>query len=343
MPPRIIIVDDEPAFAEIGELILSRAGYEVIRFDGPTQALKQLSEIKPDIILSDVEMPDMDGFEFLRTVRKDARFKGLPFILLSARRTYPPDRVKGLELGSDDYIAKPFSGDELIARVKAVLRRMGRDTAPEPEAATGLPRKDDALSAYLKQEGLGEPSMAPDAPPDPLPIFGEARRRLREGRPVAAILGDLSFFRGFNECCGFERGDAALSFTLQCLEAARKHVGGAGDVVSHLYADEFLVLTEPSRALALTQTALATFAGGVLGLYTPEEQARGFVERKNRQGRTVAYPFLSLTLAVASNQHRGITHAGQLIHIGRELLAYAKTLGGTRYVEDRRRDPPPGA
>lgn len=349
MPLRIAIVDDETSFAEIAHLILSRAGYEVLTFERASEVVDHLSDLGLNLILSDVEMPEMDGFEFLHAVRRHKKTKDLPFILMSARKTYPPDRVKGLDLGSDDYITKPFSSDELVSRVKAVLRRAGHDAPMALGVSTEAVAAEEAPAPATQPSAPPPPHHSPaDAPHaaavlDPLPIFGDLRRRLGEGRPVAAILADLSYFRGYNECYGFDNGDNVLRFMRQCLDAANHLVCGGKAAVSHLYADEFLALTEPERALPFAHAALAEFVKGVPGFYADQDRGRGFIEGKTRQGRTLAFPFLNMILAVASNQRRRITHPGQFIHILRELLGYAKTLGGSRYVEDRRRDPAPKA
>src|SRR5687767_3541111 len=110
MAYRIMIVDDEEAFVGIGEELLTRAGFEVVTYLSARSALQALPEVLPDMILSDVEMPLMDGFDFLRAVRADVAFANTPFSLMTAKRTFPPDRAMGLNLGSDDYINKPFSG-----------------------------------------------------------------------------------------------------------------------------------------------------------------------------------------------------------------------------------------
>src|SRR5262249_9689923 len=128
--------------------------------------------------------------------------------------------------------------------------------------------------------------------------------------------------------------------TRQCLDAADRRVGGRG-TVSHLYADEFLILTAPDQAVPFAQAALDEFGRGIAAFYTEAERHRGFIEGKTRLGRAVAYPFLNLVLAAASNRRRRIDHPGRFIQICRELSDYAKTLGGSRWVEDRRRDPPP--
>jgi CheY-like chemotaxis protein len=347
MSHRIIIVDDESSFAEIGEIILTRAGYDVRKYEHAGDALQELSSFRPDLILSDVEMPGMDGFEFLREIRSRPEGKDTPFILMSARRTYPPDRIKGLELGTDDYITKPFSGDELVLRVKAVLRRAGRAETPPPAGVETTP----ALDTYLQQQGIAPAQTAP-APPvspaspagnpaldlEPLPVLTELRRRLAAGEPTAVLLADVSFFRGYNECYGYDRGDQVLAFVAQCLRNANHAASNGADPASRLYADEFLLVSTPERAPQVALAALQEFTRGILSFFSQEDLHRGFIEGKNRRGLTVAYPFLNLTIGVASNSLRKLTHPGQFIQVGRELLAYAKTLGGSRFVVDRRKD-----
>ncbi len=369
MALRVMIVDDEEAFVDIGEQLLSRAGFAVTCFFSAQTALKALPDVLPDLILSDVEMPLMDGFEFLKAVRADPVFKKTAFALMTARRTFPPDRVKGLDLGSDDYISKPFSGAELVARVKAILRRSGKKVEEEPEGLdvpppSALPEKEPVAETSVKTEAPAEPppppkpqepevppppppqeqkQAAPVGAPEPPPVFAEIRKRLEAGAPVAVILANLSFFRGYNDCLGFQKGDEVLRFTLDCLQAANRDVSGGKDTVVHLYADEFLMLSEPARAVPVVQAVLHAFTRNILMFYGEEDLARGFIEGKNRQRRSVAHPFVNLVMAVVTNANRRITHPGHFIHIGREILAYAKTLGGSRYVQDRRKDPAPGS
>jgi CheY-like chemotaxis protein len=335
----ILIVDDEEAFAEIGQLILERAGFEVVRAVSAVEAMPLLENAAPDLILSDVEMPQMDGFEFLRTLRRMPRFERLPFILMSARRTYPTDRVAGLNLGSDDYVSKPFSGEELVSRVKAVLRRAGRLSGPElPDgvAASAVPR-----SVAAAAPAAGSPPAAPQPLSllaDTSPVLLELKRRLAARVPLAALYANLSFFRGYNERYGYEKGDELLRYTLLVLEGANHSVSDGKDMTAHLGGDDFLVLTDPSRAGLLSQSAVHDFAQGVTGFFAPEDLERGFIEGRTRQGRAVAYPFVNLVIGVVSNQHRTLSHVGQCAQIGRELIRYAKALGGSRFIVDRRRD-----
>lgn len=122
MATRILVVDDEPRFVRLVEANLVTEGYEVLQANNGQEALDITAKEKPDMILLDVMMPDLDGFEVCERIRE---FSNLPIIMLTAKGE-EEHRVRGLNLGADDYIVKPFSADELLARVRAVLRRAQR-------------------------------------------------------------------------------------------------------------------------------------------------------------------------------------------------------------------------
>jgi two-component system KDP operon response regulator KdpE len=117
---RILVVDDEPRIVKFLKLKLEASGYEVLTADNGADALKQVYNQEPDLLVLDLVMPGMDGFETLKQVRAGS---SIPVIILSAREA-SNDKVKGLEMGADDYLAKPFSPDELLARIEAVRRRL---------------------------------------------------------------------------------------------------------------------------------------------------------------------------------------------------------------------------
>jgi two-component system phosphate regulon response regulator PhoB/two-component system alkaline phosphatase synthesis response regulator PhoP len=131
MKSLIAIVDDEPDIVDLVSINLQRAGFEIKGFGDALAFLKFLERRLPDLVILDVMLPDMDGFEVCRHMKGDARTAPIPIIMLTAKGD-ETDRVVGLELGADDYITKPFSVRELTARVKAVLRR-GLEKGPAAE------------------------------------------------------------------------------------------------------------------------------------------------------------------------------------------------------------------
>jgi two-component system phosphate regulon response regulator PhoB len=125
--PAILVVDDDPAIRDMIRLALTRGGYEVLEAGNALDARQIISTRIPDLILLDWMMPGQTGFAFASALQKDPRYRQIPVIMLTAR-DQEEDKVAALETGADDYVAKPFSVSELLARIKAVLRRTGRDT-----------------------------------------------------------------------------------------------------------------------------------------------------------------------------------------------------------------------
>ncbi len=118
----IAVVDDEPDIVELISLALEKAGFETVGFHDSASLLKFLEKRAPDLILLDLMLPDADGLDVCRFIKTKEEWSSIPIIMVTAK-TEETDRVLGLELGADDYVTKPFSARELVARVKAVLRR----------------------------------------------------------------------------------------------------------------------------------------------------------------------------------------------------------------------------
>ena len=117
--PLVLVADDEPRITKLVAMTLGDEGFRVVTANGGEEALRKAEEVRPDIVLLDIVMPDLDGIEVMRQLRE---WRPVPVILLTAKGS-TADKAKGLDLGADDYIAKPFHPDELAARVRAVLRR----------------------------------------------------------------------------------------------------------------------------------------------------------------------------------------------------------------------------
>jgi two-component system catabolic regulation response regulator CreB len=148
MKPRILLVEDEPGIADTLRYALSTEGFEPHWFATGEQALAEAVRLAPDLVLLDIGLPDINGLEVFKRLReRDAQ---VPVIFLTARSD-EIDRVVGLELGADDYVAKPFSPRELVARVRTILRRAQRPAAPVP--AAGGPFMVDAERHQIRFYG----------------------------------------------------------------------------------------------------------------------------------------------------------------------------------------------
>ena len=147
---RILIVEDEEAIVEIVSQALRRLGFETASAGDGDEALEKISLLRPDLVILDLMLPRMDGWEVCRRLRADRATKAMPIIMLTARRD-EGDVVQGLEVGADDYMKKPFSLSELAARVKALLRRTGdQDGSPRILENGGLRIEIDGEAVLLR-------------------------------------------------------------------------------------------------------------------------------------------------------------------------------------------------
>lgn len=136
MTQRILVVDDDRQIVRLVGSYLEQAGFQVLTaYDGET-ALREARSSHPDLIVLDLMLPDRDGWEVTRSIRADASIEGTPIIMLTAR-VDDTDKIVGLEVGADDYITKPFNPREVVARVRAVLRRSADSPVREPTLRTG--------------------------------------------------------------------------------------------------------------------------------------------------------------------------------------------------------------
>ena len=124
----IYVVEDDKNIREIEKIALQNSGHTVEEFECAKDFFEELKSRKPDLLLLDIMLPDADGLEMVQTIREDAAASRLPIIMVTAKTT-EIDKVKGLDMGADDYLTKPFGVMELISRVKALLRRTGKEAA----------------------------------------------------------------------------------------------------------------------------------------------------------------------------------------------------------------------
>ena len=160
MPKKILIVEDEANIRELLRLYLEREGYTVLEAENGVEGIKKWKSDKPDMLLLDVMMPVIDGWEVCREIRAES---DVPIIMLTAKGE-TADRVSGLEMGADDYIVKPLEMPEVIARVRAVFRRIAPDDAPEKLSFDNLVIDKQAYDLVIKGKRV-------DAPPKEIELL----------------------------------------------------------------------------------------------------------------------------------------------------------------------------
>ena len=304
----ILVVDDDPFIARLLEIELRAAGYEVrVAHDGG-EALDLAHEHCPELVLADVMMPNMDGFELTRRLRMDSRTASLSVIMLTARGL-SADKLEGFSVGADDYIVKPFDTPELLARIRGVLRRAREMRAQSP--LTGLPGN--------------------------VRIADEIEQRVQSGARFAVLYADLDHFKAYNDHYGFMRGDQVIQFTARLLQDVSIETAGPGTFVGHVGGDDFVVVCDENQAENVAERVIERFDGQVRDLYDEEDRQRGFVEVANRRGEVQQFPVVTVSIGVASTERRSYAHYAEAVAVATEMKAFTKKAReGSSWAVDRR-------
>jgi PleD family two-component response regulator len=307
---KILVVDDDVNQVNLVGLILAKAGYEIIKTSSGQGAIDILKSgaPPPDLVLSDVDMPGIDGLQLTAMMNMDIVLRSVPVILVSGRRISPDDQVSGLSFGCDDYILKPFQAKQLVAHVEAVLRR--REIGLDANPLTRLPGN----SSILRQ----------------------LDRRVVAQVPFAALYADLNNFKGYNDRYGFLKGDDVIRYTAQVLLKANQKVSDGRDFVGHVGGDDFVLVSTPERMAALSEEIIRDFDDGVRNFYDLGDLSRGYIETKDRQENPVKMPIMGIAIAVVTNQKRKISQVGEVSQIAAEIKHFVKTKVTSAYLVDRR-------
>ncbi|MGZ4119083.1 MAG: response regulator [Actinomycetota bacterium] len=303
MPELILVADDDPDILRFVELNLRLEGYEVVTVADGQEALAVAHDRVPSLVILDVMMPKLDGYEVCQRMRNDGRTSGVCIIMLTAK-SMSADKVLGLTAGADDYISKPFDPMELVARVKTTLRRTREMRAVSP--LTGLPGN--------------------------VQIEGEMQRRVSAGDEFAVLWLDLDNFKAFNDRYGFIRGDDAINY----LATVLREVTSDEQFIGHIGGDDFVVLSSAEDAESLSQAIVSRFDKNVKDLYDPDDAARGTVIVTDRLGREIEYPLISVSIGAATNEHHPVQDYRELVEIATEMKSFSKKRPGSVYAIDRR-------
>lgn len=308
--PRLIIAEDEPHLREILRFQLESAGFDVRDSCDGQEALELALSDPPDLILLDVMMPRMDGYETCRRLRESFLTRHVPIIMLTAKTT-ATDKVTGLEGGANDYVTKPWEREELVVRVRNALEWSRQQRSASP--LTGLPGN--------------------------LSINEELKRRLNSGAPFAFLQIDIDFFKAFNDRYGYSRGDRAIKEVAQILVDVAREYDEPNTFVGHIGGDDFVVITGTGAAESIGRAVLERFRDMVPTLYDREDALAGGVEVLNRQHMVERFPLMSLTIALVRTDRVNVEHLAQLTDIAQELKAHGKGVPGSVLVGERRGQP----
>ncbi|MCX5702205.1 MAG: response regulator [Candidatus Omnitrophica bacterium] len=306
--PRILLVDDDPDILDVLEITLSEENYEILKANDGEEALRIIKSKPLNLVLLDYNMPKMDGRQVCLEVKKDILLRHLPIIMVTGKGEMS-DKIGGIDAGADDYIVKPFEPQELLARIRMVLRRTARDLEANP--LTRLPGN--------------------------VSILDELSRLIESKSLFAICYIDLDKFKSYNDKYGFEHGDEVIRETARILLQAAHEIANPDDFVGHIGGDDFVIITEPNITDKLCQKIISDFEKTAPSFYNEADRKNGYIIGFDRKGQEQKIPLLSVSIGVVTNEFRTIDHVAQVGEIGAELKSFAKSLERSNYVKDQRK------
>ncbi len=306
--PRILIVDDDADILDVLRITLDTEGFDVTEAHDGEEALEKVLKRPPDLAILDYKMPKKTGPEVCKILKQDLLLRHMPIILLTGKGEVS-DKVTGLEAGADDYMVKPFEPEELVARVRTILRRTS--IALDANPLTRLPGN--------------------------VSILNEIESRIAGGSVFAVCYADLDKFKAYNDKYGFEHGDEVIRATARVIIQAVKTCGAPHDFIGHIGGDDFVVVCAPETSEPICSHIVKEFGAVAPTFYTEEDRARGHIVGKDRQGKEHHIPLLSISIGIVTNKTRAINHVAEVGEIGAELKQFAKSKPGNVYVQDQRK------
>jgi diguanylate cyclase (GGDEF)-like protein len=305
---RILVADDDPDILDVMKITLGDE-YDIIEASNGQEALEKTKKSMPDLLLLDHQMPKMTGRQVCVILKNDVLLRHLSIIMVTGKGELE-DKVKGIESGADDYIVKPFEPEELLARVRMVMRRTEMDLDANP-----LTRLPGNVSIYRAIEG-----------------------KIASGEQFAACYIDLDRFKAFNDKYGFEKGDEAIRETARILLEAIQECGSDRDFVGHIGGDDYVILIGIDKITPLCEWIIKEFDRRIKFFFSSEDRVRGAFVVKNRKGETEEVPLISVSISAVTNTHHKLAHVAQVGEIAAQLKSYAKSLPGSNYVIDKRKE-----
>jgi diguanylate cyclase (GGDEF)-like protein len=268
--PRLLIVEDDFDIANMLKIFFTGHNYEVELAPRGSDALDKTRQNLPHLIVLDIMLPDIDGFEVCRILRTNTRTSHVPIIFLT-QKDERSDKLQGLELGADDYITKPFDIEELKLRVQRAISRAEQQSLTDPRS--GLP------SGRLIEEQL---------------------RRIIRHTDWALMDVRINHFDTFKDVYGFVAGDDVLRFTAMLIGEVVDEFGTQNDFIGHPGGDSFIIITNEESAFHIRQAIKTRFSEEMLAHYSFIDREQRYVVTINEAGQQIKTPLMNMSVGIVS-------------------------------------------
>ena len=296
---RLMIVEDDIDISNMLRIYFSSQGYDVDTALRGGDALEKTRSSMPHLIVLDIMLPDINGYEVCRQLRTTTRTSHIPVIFLT-QKDERSDRLQGLELGADDYITKPFDIDELKLRVQNAIARSERESLTDPQ--TGLP------AGRMIEDQL--------------------RRSIRQPKGWALLDVRLNSFEPFKNLYGFIAANDVLRFTAMLIGEVVDELGTANDFLGHAGGDNFIIITSDDRVQALKQRLKTRFRDEVQTHYNFMDRQQGFILSPDENGKQIQAPFMTLAAGVVSPATHYFADIREITELAAEERRQDATSGG---------------
>ncbi len=285
---RLLIVEDDIDIGNMLKIYFGGMDFDVDVAVRGSEALEKTKHALPHLIVLDIMLPDIDGYEVCRALRTNMRTSHIPVIFLT-QKDERSDKLQGLELGADDYITKPFDIEELKLRVQGAIKRAERESLTDPRS--GLP------AGRLIEEQL--------------------RRIIRE-KGWALLDARINDFEPFKDVYGFVAGDDALRFAAMLINEVVDEFGSASDFIGHAGGDNFVVITTEEQAKAIKTRLKERFNGEVQTQYNFMDRQQGFMQAPSSDGVAANVPFMTLSVGIVSPSNNSFSDIREITELAAE-------------------------
>jgi len=285
---RLLITEDDVDISNMLKIYFGGLGYDVDTAMRGSEALEKTRQVLPHLIVLDIMLPDIDGYEVCRTLRTNTRTSHIPVIFLT-QKDERSDRLQGLELGADDYITKPFDIEELKLRVQGAIRRSERESLTDPRS--GLP------AGRLIEEQL--------------------RRIIRETGWAFLDLR-VNNFDAFKDVYGFVAADDVLRFAGMLIGEVLDELGAPSDFVGHAGGDNFVIITTENATQNIRQKLKDRFREEVKSHYNFIDRQQGYILAPAADGQTEQYPLMTLAIGMVSPSQQSLADIREITELAAE-------------------------
>lgn len=295
---RLLVVEDDVDIGNMLKIYFSGMDFDVDVAVRGSDALEKTKQVLPHLIVLDIMLPDIDGYEVCRSLRTNMRTSHIPVIFLT-QRDERSDKLQGLELGADDYITKPFDIEELKLRVQGAIRRSERESLTDPRS--GLP------AGRLIEEQL--------------------RRIIRE-QGWALLDARVNHFEPFKDVYGFVAGDDVLRFTAMMIGEVVDELGNMSDFIGHAGGDNFIIITTEEKAPGIKAHLKERFDKEVQTHYNFIDRQQGFMQSPGGNGAAGKVPFMTMSVGVVSPSKDSFADIREITELAAEARRQDSSAGG---------------